>query len=62
MKEWFPGVGLFLGALIMGAGMYNVCQMISWHSSLWQGFIATGVGMIISIISFQSLYRNLFIR
>jgi hypothetical protein len=62
MKNWFPGIGLFLGALIMGAGMYDVCEMIIWHGTLWPGFIATGVGLIISIIFFQSLYHKHLIK
>jgi hypothetical protein len=62
MKKWFPSIGLIIGSLIMGAGMYNVCEMIIWHSDLWQGFIATAVGLIISIISFQSLYHEHLIK
>jgi uncharacterized membrane protein len=58
MKNILFIAGLFLGALIMGAGMYNVCEMIIWHGVLWPGFIITFVGLIISVISFQNLING----
>jgi hypothetical protein len=62
MKKWFSGIGLFVSGLIMGAGICNACERIIWHGSLWQGLLATGIGMMAGIISFQSLYHENLIK